>query len=82
MLVSQVNQAISQYLTTASIESIENGQAVLKLEQTGEQVSWPISHLPAHITPGTQISIQFGDEKLKAAERNTIAHFVLEQLMQ
>ncbi len=82
MLVSHVDQAVSQYLTSASVESITNGQAVLKLEQTGEIVSWPISHLPAHISPGSHITIQFGDEKQKVQERNNIAYMVLEQLMQ
>lgn len=82
MLVSQVDQAVSQYLTQASVESINNGQALLKLEQTGEVVSWPVSHLPAHITPGSQVTIQFGDEKQKMQERNSIAHMVLAQLMQ
>lgn len=81
MLVSQVNQAISQYLTTASVGTVENGKALLTLDQTGEQVLWPISHLPAHVTPGTQVTIQFGDEKQKEQERNNIAYYVLEQLM-
>ncbi|MBI4835793.1 MAG: hypothetical protein HY817_00875 [Candidatus Abawacabacteria bacterium] len=82
MLVSQVAQSISQYLTFASVERIEDSQALLKLDGTGETVYWPLSHLPAHIETGMQISIQFGDEKLLKQERDMIAHNVLQQLMQ
>ena len=82
MLVSQVTQAISRYLTSASVERIENGQALLRLDGTGEMVYWPITHLPAHINTGSQISIQFGDEKMLTDERNNIAHHVLADLMQ
>lgn len=82
MLVSQVTAQIARYLTIAFVEKIENGQALLRLDNTGEMVYWPISHLPAHITPGSQVSIQFGDEKALQSERDVIAHHVLSQLMQ
>lgn len=82
MLVSEVTQGIAHYLTIASVERIDEGQALLKLDDTGERVYWPLSHLPAHIAVGNQVSIRFGDESVGKQERDLLAHRVLEQLMQ
>ncbi|MBP7056888.1 hypothetical protein KBB08_00165 [Candidatus Gracilibacteria bacterium] len=81
MLTQYVNQALSQYLIAAQVQAINGATADLKIESSGEHVQWPAMHLPAHIQPGMSITIQVGTPEQIVAERNSIAHEVLRELI-
>lgn len=81
MLSQQVGQALARYLITASIQSIEGSKAILKLDNTGELVTWPIAHLPSYLAPGSIISFQIGPDSLVQQEREAIARKLLADLI-
>ncbi|OGC81971.1 MAG: hypothetical protein A2V81_03810 [Candidatus Abawacabacteria bacterium RBG_16_42_10] len=81
MLSQQLGQALARYLITASIQSIEGGKAILKLDTTGELIAWPIAHLPSYLTPGSVVSFQIGSDTLVQQEREAIARKLLADLI-
>ncbi len=81
MLSQQLGQALAHYLVTASVQSIEGNKATLKLETTGELVTWPTMHLPSYLTPGSTISFQIGPDNMVQQERDAIARKLLADLI-
>jgi hypothetical protein len=41
----------------AFVDRIENGYAVILLEEDGQQIDWPIEKLPPGIVEGTSLTI-------------------------
>lgn len=41
----------------AFVDRIENGYAVILLDEDGQQIDWPVEKLPSQIVEGTVLSI-------------------------